>query len=57
MQYIKYSVRQGLIVDHTISNKMFEPVHRMLVLRPEIFYKLIYGNCFSDLGLGGRKKK
>ena len=27
-----------------------------LRVRPEFFYKLIYGNCFSDLGSGGRKK-
>ena len=26
-------------------------------IRPEFFYKLIYGNFFSDLGSGGRKKK
>ena len=25
-------------------------------LRPEFFYKLIYGNFFSDLGSRGRKK-
>ena len=27
-----------------------------LRVRPELFYLLIYGNCFSDLGSGGRKK-
>ena len=26
-------------------------------LRPEFFYKLIYGNCISDLGGGGGEKK
>ena len=26
-------------------------------VRPEFFYLLIYGNCFSDLGSGGQKKK
>ena len=25
-------------------------------IRPDFFYKLIYGNCFSDLGSRGRKK-
>ena len=29
----------------------------VLLVRPEFFYKLIYGNCFSDLGSGGTKKK
>ena len=29
----------------------------VLLVRPEFFYKLINGNCFSDLGSGGRKKK
>ena len=29
---------------------------KMQAFRPEFFYKLIYGNCFSDLGSGGRKK-
>ena len=27
------------------------------VLRPKLFYKLIYGNFISDLGSGGRKIK
>ena len=26
------------------------------LIRPEFFYKLIYGNFFSDLGSAGRKK-
>ena len=26
-------------------------------LRPELFYKLIYGEFFSDIGSGGTKKK
>ena len=28
-----------------------------LSLRPEFFYKLIYGNFFSDIGWGGGAKK
>ena len=31
--------------------------HGKVILRPEFFYKLIYGNFFSDLGSGGRKIK
>ena len=30
---------------------------KFIVLRPEFFYSLIYGNFFSDLGSGGRKKE
>ena len=29
----------------------------IVTLWPEFFCKLIYGNCFSDLGSGGTKKK
>ena len=28
----------------------------LYVLRPEFFYQLIYGTCFSDLGSGDEKK-
>ena len=31
--------------------------HDNLVLRPEFYYQLIYGNCFSDLGSGGGDEK
>ena len=44
------------------TNKDFLKIYKVplnkdnSIIRPEFFYKLIYGIFFSDLGSGGRKK-
>ena len=40
-----------------VLNLIIMQVANCAVLRPEFFYYLIYGNFFSDLGSGDKKRK